>query len=55
METGAVTGDSTMIRAEVFADKTLVKKGTQATFTLTFTSVSDTAQQDTVRITALAK
>jgi hypothetical protein len=54
MAAGAVTGDSTMIRAEVFADKTLVK-GTQATFTLTFTSVSDATQQDTVRITAVAR
>jgi hypothetical protein len=55
MEAGAVTDESTMIRAEVFADKTLVVKGTKATFTLTFSSVNDPAAQDAVRITAVAK
>jgi len=55
METGAITDESTMIRAEVFADKTVVLKGIQASFTLTFTSVSDPAAQDAVRITGVAK
>ncbi len=55
MAPGTITSDSTMIRAEVFADKTLVAKGTTATFTLTFTSASNPAAQDTVRITAVAR
>ncbi|HTS17845.1 MAG TPA: choice-of-anchor D domain-containing protein [Verrucomicrobiae bacterium] len=54
MGAGAVTSDSTMIRAEVFATKG-IKKPTTATFTLTFTSISDPTQQDTVRITGVAK
>lgn len=52
---GAVTSDSTMILVEVFADKTVVTKGTTAIFTLTFTSVNDPSAQDTVRITAVGK
>jgi hypothetical protein len=56
MASGAVTGDATMIRVEVTVpDKTVVFKGTTATFTLTFTSAGDPSKQDTVRITAVAK
>ncbi len=55
MEAGAVTGDSTMIRVVIQADKTIVAKGTTATFTLTFTSVSDSTKKDTVRATVVAK
>jgi len=55
MEAGAVTGDSTMIRVVIRADKTIVAKGTTATFTLTFKSVSDSTKQDTVRATVVAK
>ncbi len=51
----ATTGDATMIRVEVFADKTLVGKGTAATFTLTFTSVSDPTKVDVVKATVIAK
>lgn len=54
MAAGAVTGDSTMIRVEITADKT-VAKDTTATFTLTFTSVSNPGSQDTVRATVVAK
>jgi len=54
MEAGAVTGDSTMIVAEVSAAKTVLKD-TTATFTVTFTSNNDPMQQDAVRITAVAK
>jgi hypothetical protein len=55
MGPGAVTADSTMLRVVVFADKTLVPKGCNAGFNLTFTSASDPTRQDTVRITAIAK
>ncbi|HVM60227.1 MAG TPA: choice-of-anchor D domain-containing protein [Verrucomicrobiae bacterium] len=55
MEAGAITSDTTMIRAELFANKTLVSKGTTATFALTFTSANDPTQQDTVWITGVAK
>jgi hypothetical protein len=55
MAPGAITGDTTMIRAEVVADKTVVARGTTAIFALTFSSVSDPLSQDTVRITAVAK
>ncbi len=54
MEAGAVTGDATMIRVVIYADKT-VAKGTTATFTLTFTSASDATKQDAVRATVVAK
>ena len=54
MGPGAVTGDATMIRVEVFAAKT-VSKGVTGAFTLTFSSASDPTKQDTVRITAIAK
>jgi hypothetical protein len=55
MEAGAVTGDATMIRVVIYANKTIVAKGTTATFTLTFTSASDSTRQDTVRATVVAK
>jgi hypothetical protein len=55
MAPGAVTGDSSMIRLVIQADKTIVAKGTTATFTLTFTSVNDSTKQDTVRATVVAK
>jgi hypothetical protein len=56
MGPGAVTGNATMIRVEVTVpDKTVVAKGTTATFTLTFTSASNPTEQDTVRITVVAK
>ncbi len=46
----AITGDATMIRVEVFADKT-VGKGVPKTFTLTFTSASDPSKVDVVKAT----
>ena len=55
MAAGSVTGDSSMIRVVIYADKTIVAKGTTATFTLTFTSVNDSTKQDTVRATVVAK
>ncbi len=55
MAAGAVTGDSSIIRVVIYADKTIVAKGTTATFTLTFTSVNDSTKQDTVRATVVAK
>jgi hypothetical protein len=58
MEAGAVTGDSTMIRAEVFADKAIVlkqKPPIEAIFTVTFTSVNDPTRQDAVQIAGEAK
>jgi hypothetical protein len=55
MGPGAVTGPSTMILAEVFADKTIVEKGTTAIYTLTFSSASDPTRQDAVRIAAVAR
>ena len=51
----AVTGDTTMIRVEVLADKNIVAKGTTKTFTITFTSASDPTKQDAVRATVTAK
>ena len=55
MAPGAITGDTSMIRVEVFADKILVAKGTTKTFTLTFSSAADPTRQDTVRVTAIAR
>jgi hypothetical protein len=55
MEAGAFTGDATMIRIQVLADKNIVAKGTTKTFTLTFSSASDPSKQDTVRATVTAK
>jgi hypothetical protein len=55
MEAGAVTGDATMIRVVIYADKTIVEKGTTATFTLTFTSAGDSTKQDTVTAQVVAK
>ena len=56
MGPGVVTDESTMIRVEVFGDKTVLSKGAaDGTFTLTFTSNNDPAAQDTVRITAVPK
>jgi hypothetical protein len=55
MAPGAITGDTSMIRVEVFADKINVAKGTTGTFTLTFSSVGDPTRQDTVRVTAIAR
>ena len=55
MASGAVTSDTTMLRVEVCADKTVAFKGDQATFCLTFTSDGDPGRQDTVLITTLAK
>jgi hypothetical protein len=51
----AITSDSTVIRIEVFADKTLVQKGVSNTFRLTFTSVSDPTKVDVVKATVTAK
>jgi hypothetical protein len=48
------TSVATMLRVEIFADKT-VAKGTTAIFTVTFSSASDPTKQDTIRITAVAK
>ena len=55
MGPGAVTGDATMIRVEVFADRALVAPGTTKTFTLTFTSAGDPTKQDAVRVTVIAR
>jgi hypothetical protein len=55
MEAGGVTDDTTMLRAVVFADKTIVAKGTTAIFTVTFTSANDPTRQDTVQIAAVAR
>jgi hypothetical protein len=52
---GATTSDSTMIRVEVFADKTLVSKGVTKTFNLTFTSVGDPTKVDVVKATVIAR
>ncbi|MGD1019661.1 MAG: choice-of-anchor D domain-containing protein [Verrucomicrobiia bacterium] len=54
MEATAVTGDSSMLRVVITADKT-VTRSSQATFTLTFTSANDTTKQDTVTAGVLAK
>jgi hypothetical protein len=51
----AITGDTSMIRVEVLADKIQVFKGTTATFTLTFSSAGDPTKQDTVRVTVIAR
>jgi len=45
---GAITGNDTMIRIEIFADKA-VPKGTPNTFALKFTSVSDPTKVDVVK------
>jgi hypothetical protein len=55
MAPGAFTGDATMVRVEVLADKNIVAKGTTKTFTLTFSSTNDPTRQDTVRATVTAK
>ena len=55
MGPGAVTGDATMIRVEVCADKAVAHKGDTGVFCLKFTSTSDPSKQDTVRITAVAR
>jgi hypothetical protein len=52
---GATTSDSTMIRVEVFADKTLVSKGVTKTFNLTFTSVGDPTKVDVVKATVITR
>jgi hypothetical protein len=52
---GAVTGDSTMIRVVIYADKTIVTRSTTATFILTFTSASNPSQQDTVVAAVVAR
>ncbi|HXI82565.1 MAG TPA: choice-of-anchor D domain-containing protein [Verrucomicrobiae bacterium] len=52
---GATISPATMIRIEVFADKTLVGKGATDTFTLTFASVSDPTKVDVVKATVIAK
>lgn len=52
---GAVTSVATMLRIEVFADKTLIAKGVTKTFTLTFTSVSDPTKVDVVKATVVAR
>jgi hypothetical protein len=44
-----------MIRVVIYADKTIVEKGTTATFTLTFTSAGDSTKQDTVTAQVVAK
>jgi putative transposon-encoded protein len=51
----ATTSDSTMIRIEIFADKTLVAKNAMATFKLTFTSVGDPTKVDVVKATVRAR
>ena len=51
---GAITGNDTMIRIEVFADKA-VPKGTVNSFAITFTSVSDPTKVDLVKATVIAK
>ena len=51
----AITGDATMIRIEVFADKTLVGKGVSKTFKLTFTSAGDPTKVDAVRATVVTR
>jgi hypothetical protein len=52
---GAVTGDATMIRVEVLADKAFVAPKTQKTFKLTFTSAGDPTKQDAVLVTVIAR
>jgi Subtilase family/Abnormal spindle-like microcephaly-assoc'd, ASPM-SPD-2-Hydin len=47
----AFTGDSTMMRVEVFADKTLVGKGVTKTFNIRFASASDPSKVDVVKAT----
>jgi hypothetical protein len=47
---GAITSTATMIRVEVFADKTLVRSVTK-TFKLTFSSAGDPTKVDVVKIT----
>ena len=47
----AITSPSTMIRVEVYADKTLVGPKVNQTFTLTFTSASDPTKIDVVKAT----
>jgi hypothetical protein len=51
---GAITGNTSLIRIEVFADKA-VPKGTVKTFTVQFTSVSDPTKIDVVKATVIAK
>ena len=48
---GAITSTATMLRVEVFADKTLVGKGVTKTFKLTFSSAGDPTKVDVVKIT----
>ena len=52
---GAVTGDATMIRVEVLADKALVSPKTTKTFKLTFASPGDPTKQDAVLVTVFAR
>jgi hypothetical protein len=54
LEAGAVTGDATMIRVVIYADKTVAKE-TTTYFALTFTSASDSTKQDTVTAEVVAK
>jgi hypothetical protein len=51
---GAITGNDTMIRVEVFAD-TAVPKGAVNSFAIKFTSVSDPTKVDVVKATVIAK
>jgi hypothetical protein len=55
MAAGAVTGDATMIRVVIYADKTILTKGDAAIFNLTFTSATDSTKQDTVSAAVVAK
>jgi hypothetical protein len=48
---GAFTGDATMMRVEVFADKNLVGKGVTKTFNIRFASASDPSKIDVVKAT----
>jgi hypothetical protein len=51
---GATTGNTSLIRIEVFADKA-IPKGTVKTFTVQFTSVSDPTKIDVVKATVTTK
>jgi hypothetical protein len=51
----AITGDATMIRIEVFADKNLVGRGVPKTFKLMFTSASDPSKVDVVKATVVTR
>ena len=55
LATGAVTGDATMLRVEVLADKAIVPPKDTITFPVTFTSAGDPTKQDVVRVTVFAK